>query len=173
MIDVNTREQEFLSNESIEGQSLADRLREGGLPAEDALRYAIEIGAALNRVHRRGAVHGKLSSSAILLTASGARIVRPVEGTDLDALPYRAPEQVVGEPADYRSDVFAYGAILYEMVSGRRAFSGEGAELGHAIMEKSPATLLAKSPIHAAMEGVIAGCLEKIRRAAASGRRMP
>ena len=96
MIDVNTKEQEFLSNESIEGQSLADRLREGGLPAEDALRYAIEIGAALNRAHRRGAVHGKLSSSAILLTASGARIVRPVEGTDLDALPYRAPEQVGG-----------------------------------------------------------------------------
>ena len=161
MTDVSAKELEFLSNETIEGESLADRLAQGSLPAEEALRFAIDIGLALNRAHKRGAVHGKLSTHAIMLTASGARIVRPVEGADLDALPYRAPEQVSGDAPDSRSDIFSFGALLYEMVSGRRAFSGEGAALDRAILEKPPATLMGKSPIHAAMEGVIAACIEK------------
>jgi Tol biopolymer transport system component len=159
--EVSAKETEFLSNETIEGESLAERLAKGGLPADEALRYAIDIGTALNRAHKRGAVHGKLSPHSILLTASGARIVRPLQGTDLDALAYRAPEQVSGGTADWRSDIFSFGALLYEMVSGRRAFSGEGPALDRAIVERPPATLLGKSPIHAAMEGVIAGCIEK------------
>jgi Tol biopolymer transport system component len=161
VIEVSAKELEFLSNEAIEGQSLAGRLAQGSLPADEALRYAIEIGSALNRAHKRGAVHGKLSPHAILLTASGARIVRPVEGPDLDALAYRAPEQVTGEAPDWRCDIFSFGILLYEMVSGRRAFAGDGAALDRAILEKPPATLMSKSPIHAAMEGVIAGCIEK------------
>jgi serine/threonine protein kinase len=155
---VSAKQLEFLTNEAIEGESLADRLAKGGLPAQAALRHAIDIGTALKRAHGRGAVHGKLSPHAILLTASGARIVRPVEGTDLDALAYRSPEQVSGEAPGWRSDIFAFGALLYEMVSGRRAFSGEGAALDRAIVQLPPAPLLAKSPIHAAMEGVIASC---------------
>jgi Tol biopolymer transport system component len=161
VIDVSAQETEFLSNEAIVGQSLAERLSQGGLPAKEALRYALDIGAALNRAHKAGAVHGKLSPHAILLTASGARIVRPVAGTDLDALAYRSPEQVSGEKPDWRSDIFSFGTLLYEMVTGRRAFSGEGAELDRAILERPPATLMGKSPIHAGMEGVIAGCMEK------------
>jgi len=159
--EVSAKETEFLSNEAIEGEPLAERLAKGALPGEDALRYALDIGAALNRAHKRGAVHGKLSTHAILLTASGARIVRPVEGKDLDALAYRSPEQVSGETPDWRSDIFSFGALLYEMVSGRRAFSGEGPALDRAIVEKPPAALMGKSPIHAAMEGAIAGCIEK------------
>jgi Tol biopolymer transport system component len=158
---VGVKELEFLTNEAIEGESLADRLAKGGLPARAALRHAIDIGTALQRAHNRGAVHGKLSPHAILLTASGARIVRPVEGVDLDALAYRSPEQVSGEAPGWRSDIFAFGALLYEMVSGRRAFSGEGAALDRAIVQLPPPPLLAKSPIHAAMEGVIASCIEK------------
>ena len=161
MIDVSAKELEFFSNETVEGTSLADRMAQGGLAAEEALRVAIDIGAALNRAHRRGVVHGKLSAHAILLTKSGALIVRPTEGTDLDALPYRAPEQVLGEAPDWRSDIFSFGALLYEMISGRRAFSGEGAALDRAILERPPATLIGKSPIHAAMEGVVAACIEK------------
>ena len=161
MTEVSAKELEFLSNEAIEGVSLADRLAQGALPAGEALRHAIDIGAALNQAHRRGVVHGKLSAHAILLTSTGARIARPLDGTDLDALPYRAPEQVAGEAPDWRSDIFSYGTLLYEMVSGRRAFSGEGAALDRAIVERPPATLMGKSPIHAAMEGVIAGCVEK------------
>ena len=158
---MSAKELEFLTNEAIEGEPLADRLAKGGLPAQEALRHAIDIGTALQRAHSRGAVHGKLSPHAILLTASGARIVRPVEGTDLDALAYRSPEQVSGEAPGWRSDIFAFGALLYEMVSGRRAFYGEGGALDRAIVQLPPAPLLAKSPIHAAMEGVIASCLEK------------
>jgi Tol biopolymer transport system component len=159
--EVSAKETEFLSNEAIEGELLAERLANGGLPAEDALRYALDIGHALNRAHKRGAVHGKLSPHSILLTATGARIVRPVDGKDLDALAYRSPEQIAGATPDWRSDVFSFGTLLYEMVSGRRAFAGEGAALDRAIQEKPPATLMSKSPIHAAMEGVIAGCIEK------------
>ena len=159
--DVSAKELEFLSNEAIQGESLADRLAKGGLPAQEALRYALEIGSALNRAHKLGAVHGKLSPHSILITSTGARIVRPVEGVDLDALAYRSPEQVLGAPPDWRSDIFAFGTLLYEMVSGRRAFSGEGAALDRAIVEEPPSALMGKSPIHAAMEGVIAGCIEK------------
>lgn len=161
MTEVTAKELEFLSNEAIEGESLSDRMAQGGLPAEEALRYALDLGAALNRAHKRGAFHGKLSPHAVLLTPSGARIVRPPEGANLDGLAYRSPEQVTGQGADSRSDIFSFGALLYEMVSGRRAFSGEGAALDRAILEKPPAALMGKSPIHAAMEGVIAGCIEK------------
>ncbi|HUA59169.1 MAG TPA: hypothetical protein VML19_10470, partial [Verrucomicrobiae bacterium] len=73
----------------------------------------------------------------------------------------RSPEQVRGETPDWRSDIFSFGTLLYEMVTGRRAFTGEGAALDRAILEKPPAALMGKSPIHAAMEGVIAGCIEK------------
>jgi serine/threonine protein kinase len=109
--DVSVKELEFFTNESVEGKPLAERLTEGGLSAEEALRYAIDIGAALNRAHRRGVMHGKLSSHSILLTASGARITCPVDGPDLDALPYRSPEQVAGETPDWRSDIFSYGSM--------------------------------------------------------------
>jgi serine/threonine protein kinase len=128
---------------------------------EEALRYAIEIGAALNRAHLRGLVHGGLSPFSVVIASTGARVLQPLAEFDDRAAPYRSPEQVRGEPPDWRSDVFAYGALLYEMVSGRRAFPGEGAELNDAILEQPAAGLMAKSPIHAAMEGVIAGCLEK------------
>lgn len=164
VIEVSATELEFLSNEPIEGESLADRLAQNALPDGDALRDAIEIGTALNRAHRQGIVHGKLSAHAILLTSSGARIVRPREGADLDALPYRSPEQVMSDAADCRSDIFAFGALLYEMVSGRRAFSGDGPALNLAILQQSPPALMGKSRFQAAMEGVIAACLEKKSR---------
>ena len=159
--DAGANYQGIFSNEVVGAESLAERLAKGALPAEDALRYAIEIGTALKVAHRRGVIHGKLSPHAIILTRGGVRILRPAKGVDLDALAYRSPEQVAGHEPDWRSDIFAYGAILYEMVAGRCAFSGERAVLDESILERPPATLLSKSPIHAAMEGVIASCLEK------------
>jgi len=159
--DVSVKEPEYFSDATAADVSLADRLAKDGLAAEEALRYAIDIGLALSRAHARGAIHGKLSTHAIVLTSSGARILRPAEGPDPNALPYRAPEQVLGAAADCRSDIFAFGALVYEMASGRRAFSGEGAALDRAILERPPAILMSKSPIHAAMEGVVAGCIEK------------
>jgi hypothetical protein len=133
---VNANEPDFHGRQAIAGVTLADRLAQGALPAGEALRYAIDIGSALDRAHRRGAIHGKLSAHAILLTASGARIASPEAVRDADALPYRAPEQVAGGTPDWRSDVFAFGVLLYEMAGG-------------------------EGPALAAMEGAIAGCMEK------------
>src|ERR1039458_252003 len=161
VIEAGQSEVGFTGDEPVDGELLAERLAQGPLPPEEALRYAIEIGAALNWAHSRGMVHGGLSPFSVLITSTGARVLQPLAQFDDRAAPYRSPEQVRGEAPDWRSDVFAYGALLYEMASGRRAFAGEGAELNDAILEQPAAGLMAKSPIHAAMEGVIAGCLEK------------
>jgi Tol biopolymer transport system component len=151
----------FAGDELVGGELLAEKLARGPLAPEEALRYAIEIGAALNRAHSHGMVHGGLSPYSVRITSTGARVLQPLREYDERTAPYRSPEQVRGEAPNWRSDVFSYGALLYEMVSGRRAFPGEGAELNDAILERPPALLRAKSPIHVAMEGVIAGCLEK------------
>ena len=158
--DVGVKELEFLSNGPTQGELLADRLARGELAPEEALQYAIDIGAALNRAHSRGAIHGSLSPHAIVLTSAGARVFEPVRA-DERAAAYRSPERVAGAAPDWRDDIFAYGAVLYEMASGRRAFPGSGAELETAIADRPAAPLMAKSPVLAAMEGVVAGCLEK------------
>jgi Tol biopolymer transport system component len=161
VIEVGQSEVGFTGGEPVSGELLVERLARGPLPPEEALRYAIEIGAALNQMHLRGLVHGGLSPFSVRIGSTGAQILPPLRGYDERTAPYRSPEQVRGEAPDWRSDVFAYGALLYEMASGRRAFPGEGAELNYAILEQPVAGLMAKSPIHAAMESVIAGCLEK------------
>ena len=161
MIEANHSEVGFAGDELVGGELLAERLARGPLAPEETLGYAIELGAALNRAHSLGMVHGGLSPYSVRIASAGARVLKPLREYDERAAPYRSPEQVRGEAPDWRSDVFAYGALLYEMVSGRRPFPGEGAELNNAILEQPPALLRAKSPIHAAMEGVIAGCLEK------------
>jgi len=73
-------------------------------------------------MHLRGLVHGGLSPFSVRIGSTGAQILPPLRGYDERAAPYRSPEQVRGEAPDWRSDVFAYGALLYEMASGRRAF---------------------------------------------------
>ena len=161
MIEADQSEVGFAGEELVGGELLAERLARGPLAPEETLRYAIEIGAALNRAHSLGMVHGGLSPYSVRIASTGARVLQPLRKYDERAAPYRSPEQVRGEAPDRRSDVFAYGALLYEMASGRRPFPGEGAELDEAILEQPPALLRARSPIHAAMEGVIAGCLEK------------
>jgi Tol biopolymer transport system component len=161
VIETGHSEVGLTGDDAMGGELLAERLARGPLAPEEALRYAIEIGAALNRAHSRGMVHGALSPYSVRISSTGARVLQPPPEFDERTAPYRSPEQVRGEAPDWRSDVFAYGALLYEMASGRRAFPGEGAELNNAILEQPPAGLTAKSAIHAAMEGVIAGCLEK------------
>lgn len=159
--EVDRSELDFLTNEPLKGELLADRLARGPLPAEEALRYAIDIGSALHRAHAGGLVHGRLSPNSILIAGTRARILRPPQALDARSAPYRSPEQVRGESPDSRSDVFSYGAVLYEMVGGKCAFTGTGEDLNRAIVEKPPAALNGKSPVHLAMEGVVAGCLAK------------
>jgi len=143
---------DFLVMEHLEGEPLAERLKKGALPLEQALRYGTEIAVALDEAHRAGVVHRDLKPGNIMLTKQGiklldfglARLVRPAddgpvdhgatatiaenplteEGTIVGTVAYMAPEQLEGREADSRADIFALGGVLYEMVTGRRAFDG-------------------------------------------------
>jgi serine/threonine-protein kinase len=179
---------DFMVMEHIEGESLAGRLKNGALPLEQALRHAIEIADALDKAHRRGVVHRDLKPGNIMLTKAGAKLLdfglakltamespvpesilpteaRPLttEGSLVGTIPYMAPEQLEGREADARTDVFAFGAVLYEMVTGRRAFEGQNqASLIGAIMGKEPAPISATRPMSPpALDHVVGRCLAK------------
>ena len=144
-------ETEYLVMEYLEGETLADRLARGPLPIEQVLRYGREIADALAKAHRQGIVHRDLKPGNVMITASGVKLLdfglakvlappssavadltalptqaAPVtrEGTLLGTFQYMAPEQLEGREADARTDIFAFGCVLYEMATGRKAFSG-------------------------------------------------
>jgi TolB-like protein/Flp pilus assembly protein TadD len=137
----------YLVMEHLEGTSLAQRLAQGPLPLEQALDIAIQVADALDRAHTSGVVHRDLSPSNVMLTRSGAKLLdfglatltAPAPDHDpnrvrthLDPLRHRligtpyymSPEQAKGQPADCRSDIFGFGVLLYEMVTGKRPFEG-------------------------------------------------
>jgi eukaryotic-like serine/threonine-protein kinase len=136
---------DYLVMEHCEGKTLARRLAEGPLPLNQILDYAMQIADALNSAHRRGIVHRDLKPSNLMITKSGVKVLdfglakdggdftpdestaRQVseEGVLLGTYQYMAPEVLNGKEADARSDIFAFGLVMYEMVTGRRAFSGE------------------------------------------------
>ncbi len=173
---------DFLVMEYIEGETLAERLEKGALPLELALQHGIEIADALDKAHRHGIVHRDLKPGNVMLTKSGAKLLdfglaklapepskldpdaatatkMTREGTIVGTLQYMAPEQVEGKKADARTDIFAFGSVLYEMVTGRRAFKGESqASLIAAILEREPPTISAAPPL---LDHVIRRCLAK------------
>lgn len=136
---------EFLVMELLDGTTLAERLKSGALPLPDVLRYAREIAEGLSAAHSRGIVHRDLKPANVMLTASGAKLLdfglakavaeqpatddqaRTVALTDhgvvMGTPQYMAPEQLDGRPVDARTDVFALGALIYEMATGHRAFN--------------------------------------------------
>jgi Tol biopolymer transport system component len=152
---------DFLTHDLVEGQLLSDRMSAAPLTPEEVARYALQVGQVLVNAHGRGRVHGRLSPEHVLIAPDGVHLVDPAIGPGPSAPRYRSPEQVRGEEADWRSDIFSFGVLLYEMAGGQRAFSGQDAELEDAILHQTPPALGTKSPTLAAMEGVIAGCLEK------------
>jgi Tol biopolymer transport system component len=145
----------------VEGILLSARLSMGSLSAEEAVQYAIEIGTQLHQGHSRGLVHGKISPDSICITDNGAQVLEPPLHAPESSAAYRAPEQIRGETPDSRTDIFAFGALLYEMALGTRAFPGEGPELSRSILHDPAPTLTLRSPIYDAMARVISGCLEK------------
>jgi eukaryotic-like serine/threonine-protein kinase len=151
---------DLLTGQPAHGELLAELLEAGPLAPELVLRHAINIGKALSRAHDCGAVHGSLSPWAIVAGERSATILRPA-AQDPHALAYTSPEQLRGQPPDERSDVFAYGAVLYELAAGKPAFAGEPDAVRRAILGHTPPSLAAKSPALAAMEPVIADCLDK------------
>ncbi len=177
----------YLVMESLEGESLADRLARGPLPLTEVLRYGAQVAAALDRAHRAGIVHRDLKPGNVVITKSGAKLLdfglakssaspitvsidgatehRPLtqEGTILGTFQYMAPEQLEGQEADPRTDIFAFGALLYEMTTGRRAFEGKTkTSLIASIVDRDPipvSQLQALTP--PALEHTIAKCLSK------------
>ena len=172
---------EYLVMELLEGETLARRLTKGPLPIAQVLRYGREIADALAAAHRQGIVHRDLKPGNVMLTSSGVKLLDfglakttsaggPVDGAEastaalpasltadgtlLGTAPYMAPEQIQGQPADARSDIFALGAVLYEMATGRRAFAGATAMAiaGSILHEDPPSLSEMKVPVPPAFE---------------------
>ena len=181
-------ETEYLVMEYLEGETLAARLTKGALPLEQTLRYGAEIADALDRAHRQGIVHRDLKPGNVMLTKSGvklldfglAKVMAPTappgsltslptqqgltqEGTILGTFQYMAPEQLEGKEADARTDIFAFGAVLYEMATGKKAFSGASqASLISAIMQNDPPPISGVQPMSPpALDRVVKTCLAK------------
>ncbi len=158
-IEAHQQQSDFVAHPGADGEPLSRRLARGALTPQEAFRYAIEIGSGLGLLHDRGIVHGRLCPECVMIGCAGVRILRtPVDPAE--TAPYRAPEQARGEATDTRTDIFAFGTILYELATGRRAFEGTGDELSRRILEEAP-TGSESSPAYAAMKCVISACLEK------------
>jgi len=174
---------DFLVMEHLEGQTLAERIAtRGALPLVQALEYAIQIADALANAHRHAIVHRDLKPGNIMLTKEGAKLLDfglarltqasggsgasatlSAVGTVVGTVPYMAPEQVQGRETDARTDLFAFGAVLYEMLTGKRAFDGESqASVIAAILERDPPPMSTLQPVTPApVERVVRKCLAK------------
>ena len=179
---------DFLVMEHLEGESLQDRLTKGALPLDQALEVAIQIADALDKEHRQGITHRDLKPGNIFLTKSGAKLLDfglaklkdvgaigdqstkladslTAQGTILGTFHYMAPEQLEGQEADARSDIWAFGCVVYEMVTGVKAFEGKSqASLIGAILHKEPAPLSSLVPLSPpALNRLVTTCLEGCR----------
>jgi len=179
---------DFLVMELVEGETLEQRLARGPLPSEQTLRYAAQIADALAKAHKKGFTHRDLKPSNIMLTKSGAKLMdfglakqqaRPLvraltevtaeeskltgEGMIVGTFQYMAPEQLEGKEADARTDVFALGEVMYEMVTAKPAFSGKSrAGLIASILTNDPPPITQLQPLASpAVERVIRKCLAK------------
>jgi Tol biopolymer transport system component len=180
---------DYLVMECVEGETLAKRLEKGPLPLEQLLKYGAQMADALDRAHRSGVVHRDLKPGNIMLTSAGVKLLdfglaKPVEGVAsgltlsmaavrsspvtqdgmvVGTFQYMSPEQVEGKELDGRSDIFSLGAVLYEMVTGRRAFEGKSQlSVASAILEKEPAAISEVKPMTPpALDHAIRRCLAK------------
>jgi Tol biopolymer transport system component len=173
----------YLVMEYLEGETLAERLTRGPLPLDETLRAGAATATALGAAHREGIVHRDLKPANVMLTRSGVKLldfgiakaiqppgastdavstkaltVATAAGTTLGTIHYMSPEQLEGRPVDARSDIFALGAVLYEMASGRRAFPGDSyAAIASNILGGQPPPI----PASPALDRIVRGCLEK------------
>jgi serine/threonine protein kinase/Tol biopolymer transport system component len=180
----------FLVMEYLEGETLADRLTKGPLPTEQVLRYGIEVGDALDKAHKKGIVHRDLKPGNVVITKAGAKLLDfglaklrgeaasptpelsslPTEakpltqaGAILGTLRYMSPEQLEGGEADSRADIWALGLLLYEMATGKPAFSGKSqASLIGSILKDEPAPISATQTMAPpALDRLVRMCLAK------------
>jgi Tol biopolymer transport system component len=177
----------YVVSELLEGETLRDRLRNGALPSRKAIDYAVHLASGLAAAHDKGIVHRDLKPENIFITSDGrvkildfglAKLTRPEEdlsgdaptqqvGTEAGAVMgtagYMSPEQVRGKPTDARSDIFSFGAVLYEMLSGKRAFHGDSSvDTMSAILKEDPPDLSETNRnVSPALERIVRHCLEK------------
>jgi Tol biopolymer transport system component len=179
-----------LAMELIEGETLAARLARGPIALEQLLPIVMQIADALDRAHRQGIIHRDLKPGNVMLTKSGAKLVDfglaktalpavksssqsslPTEmpraitqqGTILGTFQYMAPEQLEGKESDARSDIFSFGAVIYEMATGRKAFAGKShAALISSILKDEPPPVSANAPMTPpSLDRVVKTCLAK------------
>jgi serine/threonine protein kinase/Tol biopolymer transport system component len=179
----------YIVSELLEGETLRDRLHGGALPQRKAIDYSLQVAHGLAAAHQKGIAHRDLKPENIFITNDGrvkildfglakliasgdadqsqtdipTRRVNTEPGLVIGTVGYMSPEQLRGKPADHRSDIFSFGAILYEMLSGKRAFRGESsAETMSAILREDPRELSeTQKTINPALERVVQHCLEK------------
>jgi serine/threonine protein kinase/Tol biopolymer transport system component len=177
----------YVVSELLEGETLRERLRSGALSSRKTIDYGLQVAKGLAAAHEKGIVHRDLKPENLFITSDGrvkildfglAKLTRPEAVTGADAptvhgvtepglimgtAGYMSPEQVRGQTADQRSDIFAFGAILYEMISGKRAFHGEtSADTMSAILkEEVPELLETARNVPAGLERIVRHCLEK------------
>jgi eukaryotic-like serine/threonine-protein kinase len=180
---------DFLVMELVEGETLEQRLMKGPLPAEQTVRYAAQIADALAKAHKQGITHRDLKPANVMLTKAGAKLMdfglakqaetAPLaaaltemtmeqskltgEGTIVGTFQYMAPEQLEGKEADARTDIFALGELIYEMVAGKPAFAGKSrASLIASILTNDPPPITQLQPMTpATLERVVKKCLAK------------
>ena len=177
----------FLVSEFLEGQTLRERLQSGSLPQRRVNEYSLQVAKGLAAAHEKGIVHRDLKPENIFIlgdervkildfglakqvtspTAAADQTITTIDrtsaGTVLGTAGYMSPEQVRGERVDHRSDIFSFGTILHEMVSGKRAFCGEsGVEVMHSILKEEPSDL-AEAGVHVSpgLQRIAQRCLEK------------
>lgn len=190
LFDIGKHEgRDFLVMEYLQGESLADRISRGPIRTEEVVRIGTEIANALDRAHHQGIVHRDLKPGNIMLTKSGVKLLdfglakmtlqaktasgvsvmateqRPLteQGAILGTFQYMSPEQLEGKEADARSDIFALGAVLYEMATGHRAFTGTSkASLIASIMDRDPQPMSEVQPMTPrSLERLVQACLMK------------
>src|SRR5580658_8167301 len=178
----------YIVSELLEGQTLRERIRSGPLSSRKAIDYALQVARGLAAAHEKGIVHRDLKPENLFLTNDDrvkildfglAKLTRPETsggadeptmqvntepGQVMGTVGYMSPEQVRGKTADHRSDIFAFGSILYEMLSGQRAFQGETpADTMSAILKEEPTELSETARnVPPALERIVRHCLEKI-----------
>ncbi len=188
LFDLGTDEGiEFLVMEYLEGQTLAERIRSGPLSIREVLRYGSEIADALGHAHRRGITHRDLKPGNVMITAEGTKLLDfglakllepapPVDSSETLKLPdalteqgtvvgttlYMSPEQIEGKPLDHRTDIFSFGIVLYEMLTGARPFEGPSrAAITASILKSDPRPFPVGLAVPAALQHLITTALEK------------
>ncbi len=184
--DVGTREgSPYIVSELLEGETLRERLRLGAIPVRKAVDYALQIARGLAAAHDKGIVHRDLKPENIFVSKDGrvkildfglaklvhtdannddmTRTLQSEAGTVIGTVGYMSPEQVRGKTPDVRTDLFSFGAILYEMLAGERAFKGDtAADTMTAILTKDPPELTqSNAQVPTALDHIVRHCLEK------------